>query len=466
MGTSVAIEDTIYILGGIKFDYVNVRNWNITTLKFDSHQKAITSAITNNTALLNMDLSHAYALGDNRTIVLANVQYPNFNVTNPQSNTTIELRTSGISFYDIPSNTWTYPQLNTAVQPLPPLRKAIMSAISPENDAIYVIGGFYVIGSTPIPDIFRYDLKNTSSIINMTAVDANLKINKIGTSSQILPNGVIVIAFGMLSMMDQTLVDTSHVTLFDTRKNQIYTQDVSGIAPPPRYAAGSALGPDKSTIYYYGGGDQFSSMSLEAGNAVPGLVALDTITWTWFQPKIPGLPSAPFVYSTLNLLQNTKLVVALGLVGSKYSTDIGVIADVPQSRDELQNSKMHWFANNESLDQINSGADDDRQRLSEGAIAGIVVVVLIVIILLLMLLSRRFPKMRVIGSYIKDEVIWQPRPGEPLWAETGRFLVRFILLFLFLAFVVYSIYRSVESPVVVQEVRKSTNIVRVPGMTS
>lgn len=60
------------------------------------------------------------------------------------------------------------------------------------------------------------------------------------------------------------------------------------------------------------GGDQFSSMSLEAGNAVPGLVALDTITWTWFQPKIPGLPSAPFVYSTLNLLQNTKLVVALG----------------------------------------------------------------------------------------------------------------------------------------------------------
>lgn len=86
-----------------------------------------------------------------------------------------------------------------------------------------------------------------------------------------------------------------------------------------------------------------------------------------------------------------------------------MIADVPQSRDELQNSKMHWFANNESLDQINSGADDDRQRLSEGAIAGIVVVVLIVIILLLMLLSRRFPKMRVIGSYIKDEVIWQPR---------------------------------------------------------
>ena len=55
------------------------------------------------------------------------------------------------------------------------------------------------------------------------------------------------------------------------------------------------------------------------------------------------------------------------------------------------------------------------------------------------------------------------RSGEPLWAETARLLVRFILLFLFIAFVVYSIYRSVQSPVVVQEIREPTDIVRVPG---
>lgn len=55
-------------------------------------------------------------------------------------------------------------------------------------------------------------------------------------------NGIIVIAFGTASFFNKTLLDTSQVTLFDTRKNQIYTQNVSGIAPAQRFAAGSALG--------------------------------------------------------------------------------------------------------------------------------------------------------------------------------------------------------------------------------
>ncbi|CAO3633955.1 unnamed protein product [Mucor fragilis] len=447
-GVSVAVEDTIYILGGINIGHTSDASYpKITTLRFDSQQNAITSTITNTASQLNRELSHAYALGDNKTIVLANVQYPNFNAPNAQGNATIELRTSGLSFYDIPTNTWTNPQLNAALQPLPPLRKAIMSAISPENDAIYVMGGVYPIDGTPMPDIFRYDLKNTSSIINMTAVDANLKIDTVGASSQMLPNGVVVIAFGEVSVKDKTLVDTSHVTLFDTRKNQIYTQNVAGIVPPPRHAAGSALGPDKSTIYYYGGGDEASLTNLEVGNAVPGLVALDTTTWTWLQLDIPGPPSAPFIYSTLTLLQNTKLVVALGLAESKFTTDIGVIVGVPQSSDERQNSKMHWFTNNDSLDQTNSRANDDLQRLSEGAVAGIVVAVLLVFILLLALLWRRFPR------------VWRAAVGRVSSPSASLYSTVSVLVF-----VVYSIYRSIDSPVVVQEVRESTNIVRAPDV--
>ncbi|GAN03264.1 hypothetical protein MAM1_0037c02716 [Mucor ambiguus] len=338
MGVSVAVEDTIYILGGVKADYSNARNWDITTLKFDSQQNAITSTITNTEPQLNRDISHAYHLGDNKTIVLANVQYPNFNITDAQSNTTVELRTSGISFYDIPSNTWTNPQISLAVQPLPPLRQAVMSAISPENDAIYVMGGFYV-------------------------------------------------------------------TLFDTRRNQIYTQNVSGISPTPRFAAGSALG-----------GGQLSTVFSASSNALPGLVALDTTTWAWFQPKIPGSPAAPSIYSSLTLFQNTKLVVALGVTESIPTQDIGVIADVLQSGNEIQHSKMRWFTNNKDLDQVNSGANANRQQISEGAIA-----------------VNSTPQ------------IWR--------ATVGRN-----------AFVVYSIYRSIDSPVVVQEVREAVNIVRAPDV--
>ncbi|CAO3634039.1 unnamed protein product [Mucor fragilis] len=427
-------------MGGIRTSgYVDVSYWDIKTIWFDSHQKARTITLRNPEPQLNRELSHAYALEDNKTIVLANVQYPNVNVTNTQSNTTTEIRTSGISFYNIPTWNWTNPQLDAAVQPLSPLRQDLISAISPENDAIYVMGGFYPIDGTPMPDIFRYDLKNTSSIINMTAVDASLKIDTVGASSQMLPNGIIVIAFGMLSAMDKTLVDTSHVTLFDTRKNQIYTQNVSGIAPPPRLATGSAL-------------------------------VLTNRRYTITEVEIKSLPeilrptiSSLYIFD-FDPSPKHKLLVALGSAGGIYSTDIGVIADVPQTRSEIQNSKMHWFTNNESLDQFNSGINNDRQRLSEGAIAGIIVGVLLVIIILLALLWRRFPRMRLIGSYIKNETIWQPRPGEPLWAKAARLLVRFILLFLFLAFVVYSIYRSIDSPVVVQEIRESTDIVRVPDI--
>ncbi|KAK4517528.1 uncharacterized protein ATC70_000867 [Mucor velutinosus] len=465
MGVSVAVADTIYILGGIKSDYANSRNFNITTLKFDSQQNAITNAITNTAPQLNRDSSHAYALGDNKTIVLANVQYPNINVTNAQSNTTIELRTSGISFYDIPSNTWTNPQLSPALQPLPPLRRATMTAISPENDAIYVMGGAYIMDNTPMPGIFRYDLKNTSSIINMTAVDTNLKINTIGASSDMLPDGVIVIAFGMVSFVDRTLLDASQVTLFDTRKNKIYSQNVTGNAPAPRFAAGSALGPDKSTIYYYGGGDQAAARNPLTGGATPNLVALDTTTWTWVYPKISGLAAVPYIYSTLTLLENTKLVTALGLVGSVFSKDIGVINNVPQSASQLQDSSMQWFTNNEDTDKYSDPAyNRKKQSLSEGAIAGIVVAVLLIVVLILALTWRRFPRIRAIGMYIQNEIIWHPRSGEPLWAETARLLVRFILLFLFIAFVAYSVYRSVQSPVVVQEIREPTDMVQVPDI--
>lgn len=111
-----------------------------------------------------------------------------------------------------------------------------------------------------------------------------------------------------------------------------------------------------------------------------------------------------------------------------------MIVGVPQSSDERQNSKMHWFTNNDSLDQTNSRANDDLQRLSEGAVAGIVVAVLLVFILLLALLWRRFPRVRLIGSYIKNEIIWQPRyvylqlmqnarynPNQQVWrAAVGR----------------------------------------------
>lgn len=66
------------------------------------------------------------------------------------------------------------------------------------------------------------------------------------------------------------------------------------------------------------GGDQTTANNPNTGSAVPGLVALDTTIWTWVYPDVPGLPAVPFVYSTLTLFKNSKLITALGIFISNY----------------------------------------------------------------------------------------------------------------------------------------------------
>lgn len=118
----------------------------------------------------------------------------------------------------------------------------------------------------------------------------------------------------------------------------------------------------------------------------------------------------------------------LGLVGSVYSNDIGVINNVPQSASELQESNMQWFTNNEETDNYSGPAYSRRkQGLSEGAIAGIVVAVLFIVILLLALLYRRFPRIRTIGAYVQNEIIWQPRYVVYLWFDK-RYLANLVYM--------------------------------------
>ncbi|KAI8642822.1 hypothetical protein BD408DRAFT_415990 [Parasitella parasitica] len=467
---AVAVQDTVYLFGGVEATLEQDFNFDMTTIKFDSNQNLVTNTFDSASLPYNRHRCQAFSLGDNKTIVAVNVQYPHLNITqgHPYFNISAEhtqgnittLRTAGLSFYDIASNTWTSPQNNTI---LPPFRSTLMAAISPENDAIYTMGGTYLAADANMPEIFRFDLKNVSSVVNLTAAYPNLRLEVFRGTVQMLPNGIIVIAFGMNNVLDGALFNTTQVTLFDTRKNEIYTQPVSGVPPEPRFGLGNALGPDKSTIYYYGGGDQMAALNTAAGSAVPNLVALDTTTWTWVYPKVLGLAATPYAFSTLTLLEDSKLITLTGIIGSIATTDIGVITNVPKSSEELQNSQMRWFTNNEEFDQTYL-VTEPRKELSQGAIAGITIGVLVVVALLIALLWKRFPKVRRIGNYIQNEIIWHPRSGEPLWAETARLLVRFILLFLFLAFVVYSIYRAVESPIVTQEIRTPTNTVRSPDV--
>lgn len=62
------------------------------------------------------------------------------------------------------------------------------------------------------------------------------------------------------------------------------------------------------------GGDQISARNPTTGAAIADLVALDTTTWTWVYPNIPGLPAVPYIYSSLTLFENTKLITTIGIL--------------------------------------------------------------------------------------------------------------------------------------------------------
>lgn len=67
-------------------------------------------------------------------------------------------------------------------------------------------------------------------------------------------------------------------------------------------------------------------------------------------------------------------------------------------------------------------------------------------------------------SNVNTESPFLNRIGEPLWAETTRLLVRFVLLALLLALLVFLIIRAATSPLVTQQSREPVTAVQVPGI--
>jgi hypothetical protein len=191
---STAIGDKIYLVGGqiVDNNLSDVRQ-DMVTLGFTQNGTLEVNRFTPQKQRNCLPCA-SYALPGNSRIVAFNAEYPLYNITG----TNITIFAVGLGLYDISSNTWTYPQdptqfSNITHQSLPTQRNQFTTAISPQSDAIYLMGGkeFLFDGGVyknkPATDIYRFDLKNMSSVINMTLMNPNLKILNSGGSSQMLP---------------------------------------------------------------------------------------------------------------------------------------------------------------------------------------------------------------------------------------------------------------------------------------
>ncbi|KAI8993507.1 hypothetical protein BDB01DRAFT_329954 [Pilobolus umbonatus] len=189
------------------------------------------------------------------------------------------------------------------------------------------------------------------------------------------------------------------------------------------------------------------------------LSILDTITWRWVKKDIPGLQPTARINANVEVYDD-KLVIINGIAAVIWFTDVSVLKGLPMKGESIDSSNLRWFTNNPAYDNGSYGAS----KLSEGAIAGIILAVVVVLVIILIVLYKRMRRFRRFLLYIQNEIIWNPRSGEPFWAESSRLIVRFILLFLFSAFFVYTVIRTVNSAIVIQEIRSKTTTVDVPDI--
>ncbi|RCI04927.1 hypothetical protein CU098_005786 [Rhizopus stolonifer] len=404
---SAAIGNLIYIFGGRIVDDTgnpDAYNVNITTLSFSSNGELQVNIISPRRQV-TCDSCKGYALPGDQTLVAINADYPEYNTTRNRT-----IYPSGLALFSIANNSWSLPQSSqNVIRTLPATRFGFATAISPNKDAIYMLGGDELILDNYIQatSIFRFDLRNMSIVTNMTAINHNSRLGIIGSCADMLSNGIVVIAFGYDKSVNQSY-PTDQVILYDTNLNQIRMQNITGTPPPERVFASSVLGPDGSTIYYYGGIDYRAFGNQYAGQPPNGLMALDTTTWTWLNVPTVGPIPLPFAYGTMVLLNSSEIVIATGSAGISYAETIGVLISLPQPGESIQSRVLRWFTNNPEYDSI--GIAYGHHEMSTAAIVGITVAAAMTIILLFTLLWKYVPPIKRATRFIHYEIIWKPSP--------------------------------------------------------
>ncbi|KAI8883491.1 hypothetical protein K501DRAFT_272618 [Backusella circina FSU 941] len=321
------------------------------------------------------------------------------------------------------------------------------AVITPNKKSVYIFGGvehkFYLNVNT---SIVQFDVSS--------AVFTNHgNFSFVGGTATMLPSGIVVLAFGSSNVntpYGDALYNTSSVYLYDTNKNELYKQNVSGVPPLPRASASGTLG------------DNFDLIATDWDNSLGSkylrtrmrsdLVVLNTTSWTWLHPNISG-PAMGARYEHFSLAyEDDSLIIGGGMRKLNLLHDVCVLKNLPTKSDISGLDHLRWFTNSE-LDNDYNG---DNGKLSAGAIVGIVIGILILLFIISYFLWKKVEGFR--------EIIWKRRLGEPTWTEILRTIIRFILLGFLLGYLVYSIIRAITSPTTKQEKTEEMKKMPVPDI--
>ncbi|KAG2214010.1 hypothetical protein INT47_001281 [Mucor saturninus] len=361
-------------------------------------------------------------------------------LTNTTSTQMSALQTYQFSFE---SNTWTASPNNSVVMTnttqLPYNRKLHTATYDNQNN-IYIYGGAF--NDSIIFNDFFYMDSTTQQYTSLPTTG----IPHYGHTASLLSNGKIVIIGGVVQdpTGNKILKDMNTVFVFDTKARTWENVNVTGSVLPSSRTSHSAIVTSDDRIIIFGGDNgniQRQRMYLNA------IGILDTKTWTWTVPSVPGIPPSRRSYASAGLLNGNYLTVAFGTSQNAYYNDINV----------------YDITGNKWLQSFTPSEESYSSGLSGGIIAGVTVACVVLLVIILFLLWKFQSYVRWVFNRLHRD-IWKPRTGEPVWAETTRIIFQVILLFIFSVFLAFVLRQAIDSPNITQTIEEPAASVQVPDV--
>ncbi|KAI8140832.1 hypothetical protein BJV82DRAFT_561859 [Fennellomyces sp. T-0311] len=435
-------ENTLYIYGGEgrsnEFSDEKFSN-ELSTVAFDNSGDIIYGSTSTNGP--HVTLAPLVLLPDNVTVLLFGGLY-----SDTMNETSSPFRAYQYSFN---TETWSpLPATQAGADPTTlPVNRQRHTAVLATDGNVYITGGTPNIGNPSmdiIIDSWSYN-PSTGELARLSDPPLGL----FGHTGTALPDGSIIYVggFGNVTGSGYTEMLYDTCAIYFPSNDTWIPQDLNADAiGPPEFArqlVNNVLGPEGRYIYFFGGDDYDTPYIREYFN---DLWILDTHTFTWINPNIDGIKPQKRSGGVAGLLTNEYAIFGFGVAGTDYldAIDVLKLPVLDPSTQDIDPNSGKWVSNvitgetQQQVDHTSSGP-------SKGVIAAVVVVCAIIGFMILFLAYRYRHRVKRLAMRIHYN-IWNPRTGEPIWAETARLVSKIVLLFLFIAFFVFVIIQVLHSP--------------------
>ncbi|KAI9251874.1 hypothetical protein BDA99DRAFT_608005 [Phascolomyces articulosus] len=389
--------------------------------------------------------------------------------------------------YDFRTQTWTSLPVQLAPQYIgsssvlaPPRNRVYLGATLAPNGKVYISNGRPIGNVTDTYDFWEYDPEvGTFSPIP----EAGLFIPDTYMYYYPYQGGTVTLPDGRILYVTDI---SNYIRIFDTNTNQLIHQEVKGYEniyggsarslntslsmTDIRYGGYATLAPNHpSHVYFYGGCIMYE-VNEECRNDI---VILDIENWTWILPttKTQGIPPRGRYLPTggvVNINDENYMIITHGYSSTaRWFNDINVLR-LPSSNDINNNEteKFMWVTNITDNAIMTEGTDagdyysnlfsNETQAknfqnmtttLVAGDIVGIVIGCITAISVVILVLCRWDFNVVTAVTETGRYLIWDPRVGEPSWAEAAHLVTKILLCCIFAAYITYTAILISESPI-------------------